>query len=210
MYLYEGPQQPLATLLLAHGAGTPMDSPFLDGIAAGLAAAGIGTVRFEFPYMAQRRAGGGKRPPDREPRLLACWRQVIEDHLDRRPLFIGGKSMGGRMASLVAREEWPLAGVVCLGFPFHPPGKPERTRLDHWPEVKYPALILQGERDPFGNRSEVEGYVLPDGVSLVWIPEGDHDLAPPKRSPHSVQGNLEQAIGAIAGFIRAHAGVSAA
>ena len=112
--------------MLAHGAGAPMDSPFLDTIARGLAERGLRVVRFEFPYMRARRTSGARKPPDREPVLRASWREAIEAAGGGGPgrLVIGGKSLGGRIASLVA-DETGVRGLVCLGYPFHPPGRPE-------------------------------------------------------------------------------------
>ena len=117
------------TLVLAHGAGAPMDSPFMEVMATRVAAAGWRVARFEFPYMARRREDGKRRPPDRESVLLQTWVTVI-DALGAEHLVVGGKSLGGRMASMVA-DEAQVRGLVCLGYPFHPPGRPERTRTAH-------------------------------------------------------------------------------
>src|SRR5690606_16450036 len=136
-----------ATVLLAHGAGAPMDSDFMNAMSEALCERGIAVARFEFPYMARRRVEGGKRPPDRQPVLLAAF----ADMLQRMPgrCFVGGKSLGGRMASLLAAEGADVSGVVCFGYPFHPPGKPENTRTAHLPGLSVPMLVCQGERDPF-------------------------------------------------------------
>src|SRR5207253_2019222 len=149
------------TLILAHGAGAPMDSSFMSDMAARLAGRGISVLRFEFPYMAQRRLDGGRRPPDPAPKLLECWREVytqVRRHVAGR-LVIGGKSMGGRMASLLA-DELQADALVCLGYPFYAVGKPEKPRVEHLAELRTPTLIVQGERDALGNRQAVEGYVL--------------------------------------------------
>ncbi len=201
--LHSGPQSP--RLLLAHGAGAPMDSAFMEAMAARLAERGVGVVRFEFPYMQQRRQTGSKRPPDRQPVLLDCWRQMIATWSAEGPLFIGGKSMGGRMATLVAAEAGELstamAGVVCLGYPFHPPGKPDKTRTDHLADLSTPTLIVQGTRDALGRREEVESYELSDTIQLHWLEDGDHDLKPRVRSGLTHEQHLDAAAEAVAGFI---------
>jgi len=183
--LWNRAEEPAALLVLAHGAGAPMDSDFMNSMAEALAGQGVSVVRFEFPYMARRRQEQRKFPPNRAPQLLAHFRDVLaalpDDNL---PVWIGGKSMGGRMASLLAAEADcpPIHGVVALGYPFHPPGKPEKTRTDHLPHLAVPMLICQGERDPFGKPEEVAGYGLPQAIHLHWLPHGDHDFRPLKRS----------------------------
>jgi predicted alpha/beta-hydrolase family hydrolase len=180
---------PPAVVLLAHGAGAPMDSPFMDAMAGGLSACGWRVVRFEFPYMAGRRHGGPRRAPDRLPRLERAFCDQLQRealaHSPGLPLFIGGKSMGGRVASLVADRlaaSHDLRGCLCLGYPFHPPGKPEALRTEHLQSQRTPTLILQGERDAFGRRAEVEGYGLAASVELSWIPSGDHSFKPTRSS----------------------------
>ncbi|HUT48309.1 MAG TPA: alpha/beta family hydrolase [Alphaproteobacteria bacterium] len=204
--LFDGPADAPMTIALAHGAGAPMDAPFMETIVAGLAGHGLRVARFEFPYMAKRRADGAKKLPDRAPVLLQSWREMI-DRLGRDRLVVGGKSMGGRIASMVAAalqaEGAPVRGVVCLGYPFHPPGKPERLRTEHLETIKTPTLILQGERDPFGRREEVEGYTLSKAVRLHWLPDGDHGLKPRKASGHSEAENLTDAVTALARFVAA-------
>ena len=187
-WLVTGPDEAKATLVLAHGAGAPMDSPFMEFAANALADRQIRVIRFEFPYMAERRVTGKKKPPNRAPILLECWQQVIEAAGGAESLFIGGKSMGGRMASMTACD-MPVRGVICLGYPFHPPGKPDRLRTEHLSQMKAPCLICQGERDPFGKREEVIGYNLPGGVDVGWITDGDHDLKPRKSTGLSAEDN---------------------
>lgn len=184
------PDAPL--LLLAHGAGAPMDSNFMQLAAAGLAARGVHVARFEFPYMAGRRAGLARRPPDRADTLLACFADTLQRLDHPGPVFIGGKSMGGRMATLLATVQ-PVTGVVVFGYPFHPPGKPATLRTEHLGALRAPCLICQGERDPFGHRGEVAGYGLPASISLCWLDDGDHDLKPRQRSGRRWQDNLDQA-----------------
>lgn len=193
-----------STIVLAHGAGQGMRSPFMATLAAGLAAAGLHVVRFEFDYMRTAAAAGKRRAPDREPALLACWRRVVTllaaDGHPPAHLFIGGKSMGGRMASLVA-DELGVAGLVCLGYPFHPPGKPERTRTAHLASLRTPALICQGERDPFGRRDEVAGYALAAGIELCWLPDGDHGFRPRRASGTDEAANIALAVEAVGRFV---------
>lgn len=201
--LNNGPRHAAVTLALAHGAGAAMDSPFMEAFAEGLAGRGIRVARFEFPYMAARRADGRKRPPDRDPVLRAAWRAVVE-MLGREKLVIGGKSMGGRYASMVAvdleSEGAPVLGVACLGYPFHPPGKPERTRTEHLRTLATPTLILQGERDSLGRREEVEGYQLSRSVRLHWLGDGDHGFKPRKASGRTESQNWDEAIAKLAEF----------
>lgn len=188
------------TLILAHGAGAAMDSEFLNLIAQGTAKSGIRIARFEFPYMQQRRETGKKRPPDRAPVLLDCWREVIEQLGGPQQVIIGGKSMGGRMASLIATE-LPVRGLICLGYPFHPPGKPDNLRIDHFNDIQVPNLFVQGERDPLGKRSEVEGYGLPEHIKFAWMHDGDHDLKPRVKSGTTHHDNLQETIQCMVDFI---------
>jgi len=177
-----------------------MDTPFMEAFAEGLAAQGIRVARFEFPYMAQRREAGRGGPPDREPVLRASWLSVIEE-LGSQGLVIGGKSMGGRIASLVA-EEAGVAGLVCLGYPFHPTGKPKVLRVAHLRELRTPTLIVQGERDAFGSKSEVATYELSPVIELLWLTDGDHSFKPRKASGRTELQNWEQAVTAVAAFIQ--------
>ena len=197
--IFDGPADARLTLALAHGAGAPMDSPFMDAFAAGIAARGHRVARFEFPYMAERRETGRKRPPDRQPVLLDTWRQVIAA-LGPDKLVIGGKSMGGRMASLIA-DAAGVRGLVCLGYPFHPPGKPEKTRTAHLEALTTPCLIVQGERDPMGTTADVAGYALASSIELKWLPDGNHDLKPRKASGRTEAENWADGIAAVADFL---------
>ncbi|MDF3863819.1 alpha/beta fold hydrolase [Pseudomonas denitrificans (nom. rej.)] len=191
-----------ATLVLAHGAGAPMDSPFMDDIAARLAERGISVVRFEFPYMAMRRQDGKRRPPNPQKQLLECWRQVyaqIRAEVSGR-LVIGGKSMGGRMASLLA-DELGADALVCLGYPFYAAGKPEKPRVAHLAELKTPTLIVQGERDALGDRPTVEGYSLSPAIQLQWLAAADHDLKPLRASGLTHEQHLASTAARIEAFL---------
>ena len=198
----EPPQAASGTLILAHGAGAPMDSPFMQTMAQGLAARGVRVVRFEFAYMAQRRVDGRKRPPNPQAQLLQQWREVHAQVRQRvsGPLSVGGKSMGGRMASLLA-DEFGASALVCLGYPFYAAGKPEKPRVAHLAELRTPTLIIQGERDALGNRETVEGYELSAAIELHWLQAADHDLKPLKASGFSHQQHLQAAVGVIATYL---------
>ncbi|KJU79263.1 alpha/beta hydrolase [Pseudomonas sp. MDMC224] len=200
----EPPQAASSTLILAHGAGAPMDSPFMQTMAQGLAARGVRVVRFEFAYMAQRRVDGRKRPPNPQAQLLQQWREVYAQVRQRvaGPVAIGGKSMGGRMASLLA-DEFGASALVCLGYPFYAAGKPEKPRVAHLAELRTPTLIIQGERDALGNRETVAGYELSAAIELHWLQAADHDLKPLKASGFSHQQHLQTAVGAIAAYLGA-------
>jgi uncharacterized protein len=196
--LIDGPKDADGTIALAHGAGAAMDTPFMNFFATNLADRGFRVVRFEFPYMAAQRATGKSRPPDREPVLREAWMRVIEE-LGPERLVIGGKSMGGRIASLVA-DDADVAGLVCLGYPFHPVGKPDKLRVEHLQSIKTPTLIVQGERDSFGNRDEVAEYKLSSAIKVHWLKDGDHSFRPRKASGATERQNMDAALGAIVGF----------
>lgn len=198
---FDGPWDAAATLALAHGAGAPMDSPFLNTIAEGLSRGGVRVARFEFPYM-RGRAGTGRRPgrPDSEPVLRQAWFDVIEELGGGERIAIGGKSLGGRIASLVA-DQARVRALVCLGYPFHPPGRPDRLRTAHLANLRTPALIVQGTRDPFGTPDEVSGYALARSIRICWIEDGDHSFKPRARSGRTERQNLEAAVAAVLAFL---------
>ncbi len=184
-----------------------MDSPFLVLISDMLAARAIRVARFEFAYMAARRSGGKRRPPPKaetlDHEMIAAARAAAAAGAVRPA--IGGKSMGGRVASHVAdslKKSGEVAGLVCLGYPFHPPNTPERLRVAHLETLTCPTLIIQGERDPFGTRSEVEALALPPAIRIHWAHDGDHDLGPRGGSGTTRKGNLEAAADAVAGFLK--------
>ncbi len=198
--LRDGPRTARVTLMLAHGAGAPMDSPFMNVIARGVARRGIRVLRFEFPYMAARRKGGRGGAPDREPVLIDAWRSAIASVRDAEKLVIGGKSLGGRIASMVA-DEAGVAGLVCLGYPFHPPGNPARARIAHLEHLRTPALIVQGTRDSFGRPDEISHYPLSRSIRIVWIEDGDHSFRPRASSGRTEAENLNQAVARVSEFI---------
>ncbi|HYG64833.1 MAG TPA: alpha/beta family hydrolase [Thermoanaerobaculia bacterium] len=203
--LFDGPEGGGLTLALAHGAGAPMDSPFMNTVAHGLAAEGVRVARFEFPYMRARRepaSGSGRRggAPDREPVLRQAWLAVVEELGGGGRVVVGGKSMGGRIASMIA-DECGARGVVCLGYPFHPPGQLEKLRTAHLEHLRTPALIVQGTRDPFGTREEVAGYALSSGIRLHWLEDGDHSFKPRVSSGHTEAQHLREAMAAVKSFL---------
>lgn len=201
-------QAPL--LLLAHGAGVGSDSPFMERLAVSLAGQGVSVVRFEFPYMQKRRQDGRKRPPDRQAVLLEGFadrvRRCREEIGPDRALVVGGKSMGGRMASILATlpEAPGIEGVACFGYPFHPPGKPDRWRTDHFPGLKAPMAVFQGTRDPFGKPEELQAQPpLPSLVTVHWLEGGNHDLRPLKKQGLDPDALIDEAAAQAASFIHA-------
>ncbi|RWP28294.1 alpha/beta fold hydrolase [Mesorhizobium sp.] len=184
-FLLDGPDTAPITILLAHGAGAPMDSASMTATAKALAEAGFRVARFEFHYMAARRYGHRKPPPRAEtvnPEYIKAIADLRAKGVNG-PLIIGGKSMGGRVASMIADEVFSkgdISGLLCLGYPFHPPGKPTQLRTKHLADLKTPTLIFQGTRDEFGTRDEVATYDLSDAIEVRWLEDGDHDLKPRK------------------------------
>ena len=185
--------------LFAHGAGAPMDSAFMNDVASGLAAKGVRVIRFEFPYMAARREGH-RKPPDRQAVLLDTWKAMLEEHRGQGRAFIGGKSMGGRYATMIA-DEAGVDGVVCFGYPFHPPGKPDQLRVEHLRAMRTPLLILQGTRDALGSRDEVSAMELSPAVRIEWLEDGDHSLKPRASSGHTYAEHLRDAVARAAEFM---------
>ena len=198
--ILDGPPEAPITVALAHGAGAPMDSPFMNRVSAGLAARGLKVARFEFPYMARRRSEGRRGAPDREPVLRARWTEVVERLGGGAKVVVGGKSMGGRIASMIA-DEVGARGLLCLGYPFHPPGDPGRLRTAHLAGLRTASLFVQGTRDAFGTRDDVAGYHLSPSIRIHWIEAGDHSFKPPARSGRTEKQNLDEAIAAAAGFV---------
>ena len=186
--LYPAPDPAGTCLILAHGAGAPQQSPFMVKFATALAARGIDTVTFNFLYTEQK-----KRVPDRNDKLELCWTRVIETFhaeiipkkLGKRKLAIGGKSMGGRIATQVAAgapvaDE--IAALVLLGYPLHPPGRPEQLRVKHLPAIHTPMLFIQGSKDAFGTPNELRPILRPlkARTELYVVEGGDHSFKVPK------------------------------
>lgn len=201
--LFDGPGDAPVTVLLGHGAGAAMDSPGMTRLAEAIAAAGLRVARFEFAYMAARRSGQ-RKPPPRAETLCPEYEAAVVRVAARGPLVIGGKSMGGRVASLVAdrlHAEGKVLGLLCLGYPFHPMGKPGQLRTAHLETLRTPTLIVQGTRDAFGTREEVATYRLSPTIRLLWLEDGDHDLKPRKAiSGHTAAGHLATMAAAVAAW----------
>jgi predicted alpha/beta-hydrolase family hydrolase len=193
-----------ATVLLAHGAGAPMDGDAMNGLTAALTAAGFTVARFEFAYMAARRSGA-RRPPPKAELLVPEYRRAVAAVLacSSGPVVIAGKSLGGRVAVMAAGEPLDprVVGVAVYGYPFHPPGAPERTRLAPLAAARLPVLVCQGTRDPFGTAEDVAAYALPPHVRVRWFEDGDHDLAPRKASGHTLAGHKTAAAAAFAALL---------
>ncbi|MEZ8573384.1 alpha/beta fold hydrolase [Vibrio splendidus] len=197
--IIDGEDNPI-TFVFAHGAGAGMDHEFMQSVAKGLAFKGIRVIRFNFPYMIKRAEDGKRRPPDRAPKLLEAYQDIIEQ-CDADKLVIGGKSMGGRMASHLSEVD-KVAAMACLGFPFHPPGKPEKYKGEHLAELQKPCLILQGERDTFGKREEFADFDLSDSIRVEFIPDGDHSFKPRKSSGYTEQQNIALTVEKLSAFIK--------
>lgn len=206
-----------AQVIFAHGAGANMTHEFMDEITKLLNGRNINVLRFNFPYMDKRALLGKKYPPDRMPKLLDCYQQVIEyaqtqDEVDSLPLFIGGKSMGSRAAaSLLSKEQGldfehasSINGVFCLGYPFHPAKKPEKLRLAPLQLATKPVLIVQGERDTLGSKAEIDEYSLSDLCQCVFLEDGDHSLKPRVKSGFTYEQHLSKAAEQISLFIDKH------
>ncbi|GAB3022935.1 alpha/beta family hydrolase [Bowmanella dokdonensis] len=200
MILPEKGGPPKVTLILAHGAGAGMHSEFMLQMDRLLAVSGIKVLRFNFDYMQKAEQENKRRPPDSMDKLQQCFLRCVEKADNELPLFIGGKSMGGRVASMVLNETRALGGI-CLGYPFHPPGKPDKLRVGHLQETGKPLLVLQGQRDPFGNELEMSGYGLHSRIRVHVLPDGDHSFTPRKSSGVTAQQNLQQAARVIDDFI---------
>ncbi|MCA9793004.1 MAG: alpha/beta fold hydrolase [Candidatus Eremiobacteraeota bacterium] len=183
--------------LMAHGAGASAESDWMVQAAQALERHGFEVVRFNFPYMQRAIESGSRKPPDREPVLRKAFAEQVAAH--PQPLFIGGKSMGGRLATMVA-DELGVAGVIVFGYPFHPPGRPLKLRTAHLEKMSTPALILQGERDTFGTRAEIGSYTLSSSIEVQFLTDGDHSLTPRKKSGHTLEEHLKQAARTAAAF----------
>ena len=202
--IFDGPSNgPL--FVFAHGAGAPLTSDFMEKVATGLAKQGIRVARFNFNYMQQRIETGSRRPPERAPHLIKQFMDVIQKL--NQPMVIGGKSMGGRMATLLAAQEpaellQNVKGIACLGYPFHPQGKPKKLRTEHLPAIKQPLAIIQGSRDKLGDKEEVEGYSLPEHFQWCWLEDGDHDFKPRVKSGLTQQQHIQSSIDFLVAYIR--------
>lgn len=199
--LFDGPEGAAKTVVLAHGAGAPMNTAWMNTVARGIAGDDVRVARFEFPYMRARRDTGRRGgAPDREPVLRDAWKEVVGRLGGGGRLVIGGKSMGGRIASMVA-DEVGARGLVCLGYPFHPPGRPDKLRTKHLETLETPALVVQGTRDAFGTVEDVSGYDLSPRIQIHWIEDGDHSFKPRASSGRTEAENIAEAIAAVREFL---------
>jgi predicted alpha/beta-hydrolase family hydrolase len=202
MILTDNAQTPIAHIILAHGAGAGMNSEFMETVAMLFAKRHVSVTRFDFEYMQIAKQTNKRRPPERAPKLLAYYEQVLTHAQPKFPLFIGGKSMGGRMASMLAcTTKQPIKGVIAFGYPFHPPGKPDKLRTEHFADIPCPFLVLQGERDTFGTREELKTLAMPKQPDYVWLADGDHSLKPRKKSGITELENRQIAASSTAQFI---------
>ena len=187
------------SIVLAHGAGAAMDSPFMEQIARALSSDSLRVARFEFPYMQQFRKTRKRSRPDFPSVLEATWLRVVEQLGNPSTLVIGGKSMGGRIASMVC-DRACVKGLVCLGYPFHPAGRPQMLRVSHLENLKTPALFMQGERDSLGSQEDITGYTLSPSIRIVFLADGDHSFKPRKASGRTYEENMAQAVKEIISF----------
>ncbi len=202
-----------AQLVFAHGAGADMSHEFMTTVSQLLNEAGINVLRFNFPYMDKRALFNKKYPPDRMPKLLACFREVLDKVVNKDgnalPLYIGGKSMGSRVAATLLTEPEVLEkdlyekvrGIFCLGYPFHPAKKPESLRLTPLLANKKPILIVQGERDSLGNKDEILSYQLPKSCQCEFLEDGDHSLKPRVKSGFTYEAHIQRAVKEIVRFV---------
>ena len=198
----------IATFVFAHGAGAGKDHEFMTDITNMLLAKNINVIRFDFPYMAKRLVDGKKYPPNRMPALLEAYQLVVDSYQDDLPLFIGGKSMGSRVAMTLLAENderySKIKGAICLGYPFHPPKKLDKLRLTPLMGNKCKTLICQGSRDTLGSQEEILTYNLPSHYQLCFLPDGDHDLKPRVKSGHTHLAHKEKTINEMVKFMRQH------
>lgn len=192
-------------VILAHGAGAGSSHPWMVRYAEGLVARGLHVVTFDFPY-----AAAGKKVPDPTPKLEAAYRAVVAEARAARELaeckvFLGGKSMGGRMASQIVAKGEVCDGLVFFGYPLHPPAKPAQRRDAHLPKITAPMLFVQGERDAFGTKDEMAPLVASLGkrATLLVVPWGDHSLAVPKKSGKTQDEVDASVLDAVAAWVRA-------
>lgn len=195
--LFDGPDDAATTMVLAHGAGAGMEHEGMTTLAHAFAERGVRVVRFEFTYMHARREG--RRPgPDRMPKLQACFREVIASL--QGPVVLAGRSMGGRVATMIA-DEVEARAVIAFGYPFHPPKKPDNLRTAHLENLRTKTLIVQGERDAFGTPPEVSGYNLSEQIEVLWLADGDHSLKPRKKSGFTLEQHIVTALDRAMAFL---------
>jgi len=200
---------PIAQVVFAHGAGADMHHEFMEQVTLLLNEADINVLRFNFPYMDKRIEFGKRYPPDRMPTLIECYQSIVNHLVSEQkstlPLFIGGKSMGSRVAVTLAENteiSTYIQGVFCLGYPFHPAKKVDKLRLEPLQLTNSPVLIVQGERDTLGSKDEISDYDISPLCQCVFLPDGDHSLKPRVKSGFTHQQHIERAVFEIIQFIK--------
>jgi len=206
----------VANFVFAHGAGADMHHEFMNQVTQLLVAEHINVIRFNFTYMVKREHDGKRYPPDRMPKLLLAYQEVLNQFSQAErlngidvslPLFIGGKSMGGRVAATLLQDSEfkdvseNISGLVCLGYPFHPQKKPDKLRLEPLIKGKIKTLIIQGERDTLGNKEEVLNYQLPSHCQCIFLDDGDHGFKPRVKSGFTQIQHINSAVQQIVAFI---------
>lgn len=207
-----------ALLVFAHGAGAGMDHEFIVKMSALITQQNIHVLCFNFPYMDKRKVDGKRRPPDRMPKLLASYHQLLKETAlkiaaeEQLPIFVGGKSIGARVAATLFSEDNESAsveshlleavkGIICLGYPFHPPKKTEKLRLAPLQSNNRPVCVLQGVRDSLGAKDEIKTYALNKSVQVQYFEDGDHDLKPRVKSGYTQDQHMKNAAIEIRSFI---------
>jgi predicted alpha/beta-hydrolase family hydrolase len=195
-----------ALVIFAHGAGADMEHEYLEELVRLMNAQQLSVLRFNFPFMDKRKLDGKRRPPDRMPALIDCYQSLIANFTTNLPIYIGGKSMGGRVAATLAGDEilmttHQIQGVICLGYPFHPAKKPEKLRLAPLQDTQLPVLILQGDRDTLGSKIEINKYTISSQCQLHFFNDGDHDLKPRVKSGYTLIQHQSVAVNKMRNFI---------
>tara|TARA_R110000744_G_scaffold238020_1_gene355398 strand:- start:205 stop:870 length:666 start_codon:yes stop_codon:yes gene_type:complete len=195
-----------ALVIFAHGAGADMNHQYIEDLVGLMNAQQLSVLRFNFPFMDKRKLDGKRRPPERMPALVACYQSVLAETDTNLPIFIAGKSMGGRVAATLASDKafilrHKIGGVICLGYPFHPIKKPENLRLEPLQETQLPVLILQGQRDALGSEIEINSYEISSLCQIQYFNDGDHDLKPRVKSGYNLKQHQIAAVNKMRNFI---------
>ena len=199
-FITEGKESSPDTIILAHSSGEPMNSEFMNYFSKHLSELGFFCIRFQFPYMTKQIIEGRKKPPDKIDSLIKSWCIAI-NHINKNNIIIGGKSMGGRIATLIANKVNPK-GIVVLGYPFFNPKGKTKNRTEHLKNINIPTLICQGENDTLGKRPQVEKLHLSKKINLHWIESANHSLIPLKRTGKTRNQSWDECIIAINKFIK--------
>lgn len=195
-----------ALVIFAHGAGADMNHQYIEDLVELMNAKQLSVLRFNFPFMDKRKLDGKRRPPDRMPALVTCYHSVVAEVDTNLPIYIAGKSMGGRVAATLAGDKaftlhHKIRGVICLGYPFHPVKKPEKLRLAPLQDTQLPVLILQGQRDALGSEIEINSYEISSRCQIQYFNDGDHDLKPRVKSGYNLTQHQVAAVNKMRNFI---------